>query len=195
MISPDGFEQVRDQIAAILAAYFAANDPSVGLYIESSRPWEGLRDSNDLTVVNVAFDGDNDDPAGGNPVQDQKMIGNFHVDVIASAVSRDGQPGDRAAAFKVQELARTARAVLMAAENTYLQRRGLVWSRRVTSRQMLNAQKVSQVFDLIACRLTVQVVYNEVSPQIEPVQIEGIDLTVDDQTGRVVITGAYNYGS
>lgn len=192
MSSPDNYELVRDKIAEILGVYLTAQGSTVEVYTESSRPWEQLRNGGDLAVVNVTFDGDNDDPAGGDPVQNQKMVGTYHVDVVASAESRDGEPGDRAAALRVQEITRQARRAIMASENTYLQLRGTVWTRRVTSRQMLAAQKISQVYDLIACRLTVQVVYNEKAPQFDPVELEGVDVTIESETGLVIVTAPGN---
>ncbi len=82
---PDGFEIVRDQVAAILAteqanqqalATAAGKDPSpwaLNVYQERSNPWEQyLNNQNDLTpIVNVWFDSASYDQGASSVVDRQ----------------------------------------------------------------------------------------------------------------------------
>ena len=83
----------------------------------------------------------------------------------------------------------------MAATYTYLDLRGVVWSRWVQSitvfQPQLDARNVSQV---VAARLAFRVVFNEFSPQVESVELEAVRVDVERaEDGEIIAQAGYDY--
>lgn len=126
----DGFELVRDAVAAILAAECsaqqalataAAKDPNLwafNVYTERSAPWEILQSMSDTPVVNVWYDGTQFDKSKSTrSLHHQAEPTRINVDCYASAVSAESgaghTSGDENAARAVQRVFRLVRNILM----------------------------------------------------------------------------------
>jgi len=207
----DNFELIRDKIAVILAnetanqqalATAAGEDPELwkfAVYTERANPWESLRADDDTPIVNVWFETSTAPKRTGNVVERQQVTGTFHVDCYcrgSAASSGSGHlAGDEQAARNVQRILRLVRNILMAAQNTYLQMRGVVWHRWPQSltvfQPQMDARNVEQV---IAARLTLAVDFNEFSPQVEGEALEILSVDVKrDSDGQIMAEADYSY--
>ena len=210
----DNFELVRDQIAGILALETlaqvalatAASEPDpddwkLRIFTERSNPWEQfLNDDTDKSpLVNVWYDGSTFDESGSNIVERQKTVGIFNIDCYGYAISEDDgaghKPGDREAAFEAQKAARLVRNILMAAENTYLQMRGLVWQRWPQAVNIFQPQQNDRpIQNIVAGRLTFKVLFNEFSPQITGDTLEYLAIDVlRAEDGSIYFEADYDY--
>ena len=211
----DNFEILRDQIAAILVteitnqmalATAAAEDPldwKLRVYTERSNTWEQwLNDQTDTSpIVNVWFDNSNFDPSASNATERQKTTGIFNIDCYGLGISSDNiagghNPGDKEAAFEVHRAIRLVRNILIASQNTYLQIRGLVWSRwpqSITAFQpQIDGVEMQQVS---GARLPLEVVFNEFAPQDdESNTLEFVSIDVKrTEDGEIVLEADYDY--
>lgn len=180
----DTNEIVRDQIAAILAvevvnqrtlAITAGKDPddhSFSVYIERSKPWEG----SEMPLVNVLFDNDRFDNKNSNQIDRQRATGTFHIDCYAKKTTTDDNEGDELSSKEADRIARLVRNILMANEYAYLAlgyRELGVGNNLVTKRYVMRREKFqpdirNEAYEnIIACRLTIEVEYDEFSPQTE----------------------------
>jgi hypothetical protein len=210
----DNFEIIRDQIAAILVSEIAnqqvlavaaskdPNDWKLRIFTERSNPWEQwLNDQTDKSpIVNVWFDNSNFDLSGSDVVERQKSESIFNIDCYGFGISSDDgatghNPGDQEAALEVQKAIRLIRNILMAAENTYLQLRGLIWLRwpqSVTSFQPeIDARQMQQIQ---GARIALKVGFNEFSPQVigEILELVSIDIKRTED-GEIVLEADYSY--
>ncbi len=206
----DGFEVVRDKIVEILAinaaeqetlAVSAAKDPDLftfRVFEERSNPFEEwLNSPADTTarrpIVNVMYDAASFDQSGSDTVERQKCVATYHIDcygyaVTANDVAGGHIPGDKAAILNVQRCARLVRNILMAGHYTYLDLRGTVWQRWMQSATMFQPSIDGRtVQNVVACRLSFSVTFNELSPQVtgEPLEIVGWTLT-QAETGEIL---------
>lgn len=210
----DNFEIVRDQIAAILAlevasqmalATAAAKDPDdwkLRVYIERSNPWEVfLNDDTDRSpLVNVWFDNSNFPQNRGNVVERQGSESVFNLDCYGYGRSADDPigghiPGDSEAALEAQRAIRLVRNILMASEYTYLGLRGVVgrrWPRTITVFQpQIDSRPVQQI---VAGRISLDVYFNELSPQAEGEALEYISAVIKRaEDGQVIINADYDF--
>ena len=213
----DTSEDVRDQIAAILAVNaskqselaLAANERpelySFDVYTERARPWEVFLNEFDpgtLPIVNVSLDNLNYSGGQSDTVHRQTCVGRYNVDCLAAAISENNAdgghiPGDYAAALAAQRCYRQVRSILMAAENTYLQMRGTVGKRWPESMQMLNPPADNgEVVNIVGARLVLRVEFNEFSPQFDGVPLEIIGVTVERSAdGKILLQSEYDYTS
>lgn len=210
----DTFEIIRDQIAAILAtesasqqalATAAAKDPALWalkVYTERSNPWEQYLNENpdETPIVNVWYEDSNFDAGASNIVERQKTTATFNIDCYGYGVSSDDGasghiPGDREAAFVVQRAIRLVRNILMSAEYTYLGLRGTVWQRWARGVQVFQPQLENNTSNqIVAARVSFQVVFNEFSPQYDLETLELISATVlRAEDGEIVIEADYQY--
>jgi len=210
----DGFEVVRDQIAAILAVEVAnqqalaiagGKDPDLWklrIYSERSNPWEAfLNDEADTSpVVNVWFENATYDGRASTVVERQKTEGTFNVDCYGLGVAQDvgggGHiAGDQDAALAAQRALRLVRNILMAGEYTYLGARGLVWQRWPASATVFQpAIDALQVQQVVGARLALSVTFNEFAPQVPAETLELISAQVfRAEDGAVLIDAAYDY--
>ncbi|MCP4209824.1 MAG: hypothetical protein GY767_22675 [Shimia sp.] len=208
---PDGFEIVRDQVAAILAteqanqqalATAAGKDPSpwaLNVYQERSNPWEQyLNNQNDLTpIVNVWFDSASYDQGAGGVVDRQCSDAIINIDCYGCGVSTDdgddNTAGDTAAALNAQRALRLVRNIIMASEYTYLDLRGFVGGRMPQSIKAFQPQtSAPTVQQIVATRLALKVRHNEFSPQYEYETLETLAATVKRSgDGRILIQTEY----
>lgn len=204
----DTFEIVRDQIAAILVTEVAsqmvlaganAADYKLRIFSERSNPWgefQNLTPADTSPLVNVMYDNSSFDGNAGNIMETQKTTGIYNIDCYGLGISADvpggGQiAGDRLAALEVQRALRLVRNILMAAEYTYLQLRGVVWKRWITSANAFqppidgqNAQNVQ------GARLALQVTFSETSPQIAPTELDLLSTEVQSAANGEILAAA-----
>lgn len=212
----DNFEIIRDKIAVILAtetinqqalATAALKDPNdwkLRVYTERSNPfeqWLNIEPPTDKTpIVNVWYESSNFDPAASNISERQKTTGVFYIDCYgygesSNLIAGGHVPGDSAAAFQAQNAIKLVRNILMAAENTYLQLRGLVWQRWPQSITMFQPQIDNLAAqNVIAARLVFSVIFNELSPQVAPEILELVSVDIKRaEDGEIVIDADYQY--
>ena len=181
----DSNEIIRDQIAAILAVEIAnqkalaiiagkdnPDDYFFSVYIERSKPWE----SGNMPLVNVLFDNDRFDNKNSNRVDRQRSVGTFYIDCYATKETTDDNAGDELSSKEADRIARLARNIIMAGEYTYLALgydelgvgNNLVTSRYVIRREKFQPDIRNEAYEnIIACRLTIEIEYDELSPQAE----------------------------
>lgn len=212
----DNFEIIRDQIAAILVSEVAnqvalattagkptPNNWNLKVYTERSNAWElWLNDQSDtIPIVNVWYDNSNFDKSSSNVMERQKSKSIFNIDCYGLGMSSDvpaggHTSGDQEAAFAVHRAVKLVRNILMAAENTYLQMRGLVWLRwpqAITSFQpQIDGVQAQQI---VGARIVLEVDFNEFSPQGDEsntLELVSIDV-IRKEDGQVVMESDYSY--
>jgi len=202
----DTFEIVRNQIAQILAdevasqmalATTATKDPELWdmtIFAERFNPWELLRDSKSIVpVVNVWYDRSTFNKSASNVVARQQTDGVFNIDIVANGNAADDgagghTPGDKDAITNVQRGARLARNIIMSANYTYLDLRGIVGRRWIANVQSFQPDQGNQASPRAAgMRITLNAVFDEFSPQFTPEVLEGVDVTIKrDTDGKVL---------
>ena len=211
----DTFEIVRDKIAVILANESAnqvtlattagkpnPDDWKLRVFLERTNPWEQFEnDPADVSpLINVWFDNSNFDLGASNVMERQKSDGVFNIDCYGYGKSKDDggtghEPGDRAAAIEVQKAIRFVRNILMAAEYTYLDLRGIVSSRSFRSITVFQPQLDGRnVQHVIGARLACNAAFNEFSPQVEGETLELVSVDVKRaENGEVLAEADYVY--
>lgn len=212
----DTNEIVRNQVAGILqaeqanqvalATAAAKPDPqqwALEVYLERSNPFEKWLNTppagSAVPIVNVWFDSDSTNRNSSNSVNKQSMRGTVNVDIYGHAPSAaDGpgyKPGDRESALESQRGARLVRNILMAGVYTRLALPGVVSDRWVQSRQTFQPQIDGRtVQHIVATRLALELVYNELAPQPEGEPLEAIGVTVKRAAdGRVYFDADFDY--
>lgn len=214
----DGFEIVRDQIAAILvveaarqqelaiAASPTPKDPALWklrVFTERTNPWSSFVDvpedeSVDATpIVCVSWDESAVELKASNVVEQQRADGTFFVDCYGYGLSQDTAeghlPGDEKARREAHRAARLVRNILMAAPYVYLRLQGLVGFRMWTRMQSLAVRSDERfVQHVAAVRLTFQVRFAELSPQVKgvPLTLISVELT-KSETGELLLRADY----
>lgn len=214
----DSFEIVRDQIAQILADNSAAqealaiadgknpDDWKLRVYAERSNPWETVLNSDDTEtpdrspIINVWYNSGSFPQLTGDTVEKQKCEGIFNVDVYGFGVSSNDPagghvPGDKNAALEAHRATKFVRNILMAAQNTYLQLRGLVWFRWIQSVDMFQPEQDAAAAQKIqAARLALRVDFTEWAPQFEGNPLETVNVDVKrGPDGLILATARYEY--
>lgn len=210
----DNFEIVRDKIATILVAETAnqqalasaaSKDPNLWklrIFTERSNPWEQFSNapSDKSPLVNVWYDSSTFIAGSSNVSERQKAEATFNIDCYGYATSSNNgggghNPGDRDAAFEVQRAIRLVRNILMAAEYTYLESRGLVWQRWPQSITVFQPQQNdTPIQNIIAARVALRVGFNEFAPQITPETLELVSTDVRrTEDGEIVLEADYDY--
>lgn len=210
----DGFEIVRDQIAAIIkleainqvakATAAAKPDPTLwalNVFLERSDAFEkGLNSQTDkVPIVNVWYDNGRFPEGRGNVVEKQEHEAIYNIDCYGLGISEaDGaghKPGDREAALEVQRVVRLVRNILMASLNTYLQLQGTVGQRWIQSITVFQPQIENRAIQkVVGARIALRVRLLELSPQVTPETLEL--LTVDvlrTEDGEIVLEADYDY--
>jgi hypothetical protein len=185
----DSCEKVRDQIAAILAvevakqralATTAGKDPnlySFSVYIERSKPWV----SGEMPLVNILFDSDRFDNKGATLIDKQPVVGTFYIDCYAKKDTSSSTSGDELASKEADRIARLARNIIMAGEYGYLAMgarelgvgKNIVSKRVILTREKFQPDIRNEAYEnIVACRLKLEVTYEEYSPQYTPVDFE-----------------------
>lgn len=210
----DNAELVRDQIAAVLAtevenqkalATAAGKDPDLWdlkVYTERSNAWEQFRDATAGAlppIVNVWYDSSAFDKGASNIMERQKADGTFNIDCVAHGVAESTvsghTPGDMVAALAAQRALRLVRNILMAAENTYLQMRGVVWQRWPQEVRTFQPQlSPTEAVHIVGARLVLAVSFNELSPQVPAETLDLVAAQVERaEDGAVVVSTSYDY--
>jgi len=211
----DTFEVVRDKVAVILANESANQvalattagkpDPNywkLRIFMERTNPWEQFEDDPTDTspIINVWFDNSNFDPGASNVMERQKSEATINIDCYGYGKSKDDggtghEPGDRMAAYEVQKAIRFVRNILMAAEYTYLDLRGIVWHRSFKSVTVFQPQLDGRnVQHVVGARLSFSAVFNEFSPQVAEEILEQVAVDVlRAEDGQIVAEADYVY--
>jgi hypothetical protein len=207
--TPDNFEVIRDQLAAILVVELANQAVLSGLeqprvFVERSDPWGEFLDAPEAEpsappapIINVWFETSTTDGAASNIVERQKVDAIYNIDCYAAAVSSETVDGhiaaDRLAAFRAQATVRLARQILMSAHYTYLAMRGVVWKRWAQSVTMFQPQIDNrQAQRVVAGRLSLLVQFSEFSPQNVGETLELISVEVKRaENGEVYLLADY----
>lgn len=180
----DTCEVIRDQIAAILAveessqkelAVIDGQDPldyAFTVFIERARPWK----SSQMPCINIIFDNDRFDNRNSDVIQRQRAVGTFYIDCYATKNNDDSGTADELSSKEADRIARLVRNILMSGEYTYLllghrelgKGNNIVTKRYITRREKFMPEIRQEGYEnIIACRLTVEVEYDEFSPQVE----------------------------
>ena len=196
----DTFEVVRDKIAQILAdesasqqalAALAAKDPEqwrLRVFTERSQPWEPwfISDapSDRAPIVNVWYDSGSFDSRSGDTIKTQLHQATYNIDCYGLGVATDTLAGhdssDELAAKEAQRVARLVRNILMSGVYTRLGLLGTVFGRRVNTLSVFQpSMGDNPAFSVVGARLSFNVDFNEISPQVagEPLELISIDLT------------------
>jgi len=210
----DGFEIIRDKIATILAAEIASQkalasgegkDPDlwdVRIFTERSDAWQvWLNDQSNMSpICNVWYDGSDFPKNTGNVVKNQKSDGLFNIDLYGYGQSSDDatgghNPGDKEAAFALHRAIRLVRNILMAAIYTYLELRGTVWRRWISSIKIFQPEfNGKAIQNVIAARIAFEVEFSEFSPQVEAETLEYISTTMRRQEdGEIVLEVDFDF--
>lgn len=209
----DNVELIRDQIAAILyenqlnqqlLATAAAKDPNqwkLNIFTEAASPFEKwlnvetgevqLSDADKTPIVNVWFENETFPEGKGNVVKTQAASAIYNVDIYGLGLAGDDGDGqilaDKAAAFEAQRATRLVRNILMAAQNTYLQARGVVgmrWIQSVSAYQPRLGDIAVQ--NVLGIRLAFRVDFQEISPQEQGVDLDSVFIEVQrDEDGEI----------
>lgn len=216
----DNFEIVREQIAGILAAesvsqmakaVAASKDPkdwALKVYSEASNPlepWLNIDSDPDsqideTPIVNIWFDNSSYDKSASNVSERQKSETVYNIDCYGLGLSANDPAGghllgDKASAIEVQRVYRLVRNILMSANYTYLDLRGLVWRRWPDSTTAFQPQLDTRpVQHIQGIRLALKVEFNEFSPQVAPEVLEFVSIDVKRaEDGLITLEADYEY--
>ena len=207
----DSFEIVRDKIAAILKTNIENQhvlyvteglDPSpwdIRVFSERNNPWEEFQYSEGASapIVNVWFDSSDLDDSGSSSVNDQKTNATYNVDVYACGVSVETSEGhssgDESSAIALHAAIRNVRNILMSGYYTYLDLRGVVWGRKVTSVNIFQpAADDATMQNIIGARISFRVTFTETAPQVEGAPLELIAVQVKRaENGEILLQMEY----
>jgi len=147
----DSFEIMGDVIAQILVENIAEQkrlaveenlDPSlwdVKVFRERHNPIETFRDNAEAApVVNVWIDSTDYPKSKSDSIERQLSSTLYNIDCYALGTAENvlgggHNPGDLEAAINIGATVRLVRNILMAAQNLYLQKQGLVWGRWISA--------------------------------------------------------------
>jgi hypothetical protein len=209
----DGFEIVRDQLAAILAAEVAnqmalavaaaknAEDWNLQVYLERSNAFEKWINNQDspAPIINIWYDNGSFPGIKGGVVEKQEHEAIYNLDCYGLGVGEDNGaghiPADMAAAKEAQRATRLVRNILMAGINTYLQVRGLVGQRWIQSITSFQPQiDNNAVIKVVGVRIALRVRLEEYAPQYTPETLELITNTIDRaEDGQIILNANYQY--
>jgi len=206
----DTCEIVRDQIAAILAieiehqselADDAGKDPAdffFSVFSDCSNPWE----SDEIPLVNIHFNNDRFDNKNSNMIDRQRATGTFYIDCYANKKTTDADSGDELSSKDADRIARLVRNILMAQEYTYLalgyrelgNGNNLVTRRYIQKREKFKPDIKQEGYEnVVACRLTIEVEYDELSPQAIMENLELLILSCKrESTSQIYFKTEYN---
>lgn len=211
---PDGFELVRDEIAAILAvelegqralATAGGRDPEewrLDVYVERSNSFEQWLENPATThpIVNVWFES-YEGSEKGSAVRNEKGEGVFYVDCFGYGVSRANGtghlPGDELAAREAQRAARLCRQILMAEHYTYLGNPPgpgrFIFGRHVRNIHVFQPEiNLRAGQNVVGARLALEVKFKNDIPQVEGSDFDLIQTTVRRaEDGKVLVRADY----
>lgn len=205
----DNIEIIRDKIGVILCKElqnqyalalqyepqpgedFDPENYNIGIYIENKRPWE----IEELPVINILVLGTK--IKGGEAVINagsaqgrQNYTLQYQIDCYAKGKHTEGGDDDRDGSNRAWIIARLARSILMAAEYTYLELRGIVGRRMITARNIVELENISNAAEgLSLCRMILDVDTFEGSPQPEFEILEDSEFDISTADGKIKMAG------
>lgn len=218
----DYFEQVRDQIGAILLvestkqqalAVLASKDPKLWklrIFTERSNPWSEFSerpdpnsddpDDDTSPIVNVWFDRSQVIPRSSNVVEKQQYDGTFRIDCYGYGVSTSKQggghdPGDARASLETHRAVRLVRNILMSGHYVTLGMTGVVGQRMVDAIQIFQPQIDDRPAQhVVGATMSLGVEFNELSPQVQgqPLEIVALDVRRAD-TGQLFFATQFEF--
>lgn len=190
---PDNVEIIREQIAAILlletrrqyklateSGDASKEDYNIKIFLEQEMPFalQTNADANKFPLVNITLDGANIQ-SGSTKTADKTMKAVFLIDCYNHGNAQgDGLTG-RSANVAVWKTARIIRNILCASDYTYLHLRGIVGGREVTKMQSGKPRLQDSAVTVSICRITLEVTYDEQSPEVTGVDCEPMTVAID----------------
>jgi len=216
----DNFEIIRDHIAGIIfcnqqeqqsLAANAGEDSALwklDVFTEAASPFEKwlnldsgeVSQTDEAPIINVWFENATYPEDKGNVIKKQHSIGVFNIDIYGLGFAEDDGNGghisaDKAAAFNSQRALKLIRNILMAAQNTYLQLRGVVgqrWIQSVSSFQPRLGEVPVQ--NILGIRIAFRVLFIEESPQESGETLDELAITLNvDNNGQVTEAANVEY--
>jgi len=185
------------------------------VYVERSRPWEILStgegdEISNTPLVNVLFDNDIMDNRNSNKTERQRTKGTFYIDCYAHKNRKPGKQtdlnvmGDELTSKESDKIARLVRNIIMSAEYHQLGLgyeelgvgKNIVFGRYIIKREKFTPlDREGKAFEnIIATRLTLEVDYDEFSPQIEPTDFDWLyfKCTYNTITGQILFDALFD---
>lgn len=196
----DTFEVIRDQLVAVIRNEVAAQvaratlegqaDPqqwNLHVFAERSDPWES---QNTLPIVNVWYSDSAFEQATSNTVRNQRALGRFNLDCYGFGRSTGVTSGDHNAFLDVHRVVRLVRNIVMHSDNTYLQLRGVVQRRWLSSVTIMHpaadTMNLTQYAHKVAgARMVLEVIFNENILELAPNTISQVEVAIDAVEGSI----------
>jgi hypothetical protein len=156
-----------------------------------------------LPLVNVLFDNDNFSGKNSNKTERQRAVGTFYIDCYGSKNKNKLMSGDESSSKESDRIGRLVRNIIMSAHYNSLglgyaelgQGNNLVFSRQILKREKFLPDINNKSFEnVVGTRLTLEVEYDEYSPQYEPTELDllYVKCTKDSVTGQIYFEGNYD---
>jgi hypothetical protein len=193
----DTIEVVRDQLAALLSLelqnqFVLARDKgiprpqdyNINVFVENTRPYDGaMIGYGQISLVNILISKVTV-PTSNPRIGNQKEKAVIFIDCAADGNNAGDFRDDKSATFRAWKIMRLVRRIIMSDQYAYLGMRGTVTSRTVTQMEA-GSPNVQAALALTVIRATLEVEFVERSIETPSVILEGIDYTVDADTGEV----------
>ncbi|MDR1253336.1 MAG: hypothetical protein LBK62_14435 [Treponema sp.] len=195
--TPDILEVVRDQLAALLSLELEnqyalaqdkgiprARDYNIQVFAENSRPYDGAAiGQGQINLINILVSKVTV-PASNPRIGNQKEKAVIFIDCTADGNNTGNFRDDKSAALRAWKIMRLVRRIVMSDQYAYLGMRGTVTSRTFTQMEA-GSPTIQAALALTVIRSTLEVEFVERSIEAPSVILEGIDFTVDVDTGQV----------
>jgi hypothetical protein len=195
---PDNIEKIRDHIAYILKgetqnqyalaldAHDAhAEDFNFRVFIENARPYDTGGEPPATPLINIMLQ--KAAPMDGNArMGAQKEKATIIIDCIAFGNDAGEDWNEKTAALRAWKTARVIRRILMSEQYLYLDLRGIVGARNVTSIETGVPDNGGDALTIVTARITLEAQFIERAIGTSGPIIEAIDYTVDPFSGEVL---------
>jgi len=200
IIPESAYELVRDQVVAIIVAEFSRqrtlatgalrdwydsffDADGLKIFVERGTPF----DSSELNAINVYFGSEN---MGSGTVLAVDGSVKIAVDVVGASCGSRAMRGDERSARIVQRVAGVIRRILMHPQYVVLGMVGTVHGRKVSAISMGEPSALKDAEFTIGCGLALDVsVTEKLGTSVSGVLCESTNLTIDRDTGRIIIKG------
>jgi hypothetical protein len=195
--TPDTLEVVRDQLAALLSLELQnqytlaeakgiprAQDYNIKVFVENARPYDGaMIGQGQISLINILVSKVTV-PASNPRIGNQKEKAVIFIDCAADGNNTGNFRDDKSATFRAWKIMRLVRRIVMSEQYAYLGMRGIVTSRTFTQMEA-GSPNIQAALALTVVRGTLEVEFVERSIETPSVILEGVDYTVDADTGQV----------